>query len=115
MTEAGVDWSFYYHLWDQTAYSDEFRPFFENPNIMYHHWNEVPHRFGLFGVDQEVRPQYFVYQMIGRMGGTRLKANSDVKDIRLLAARGSRGTDRGAFRARYVPRRSEASRRFVRR
>src|SRR3954468_2376011 len=87
MTDAGLDWSFYYHLSDQHARIDEFKPFFANPDIMYHHWNEVPHRFGLFGVNGEVRPQYFVYHMLTKMGSTRLKASGDVKDIRLLAAR----------------------------
>ncbi len=87
MTDAGLDWSFYYHLADQHARIDEFKPFFANPDIMYHHWNEVPHRFGLFGMAGEVRPQYFVYQMLSRMSGTRIKATSDVKDIRLLASR----------------------------
>jgi len=87
MTDAGLDWSFYYHLADQHARIDEFKPFFANPDIMVHHWNEVPHRFALFGVSGEVRPQYFVYQMLTRMPGTRLKATADVKDIRLLASR----------------------------
>src|SRR5204862_75927 len=51
------------------------------------HWNEVPHRFGLFGVSGEVRPQYFVYQMTQQMGSMRIKAAADAKDIRVLAAR----------------------------
>jgi beta-xylosidase len=87
MTDAGLDWSFYYHLTDQHVRLDEFRPFFKDLDIMYHHWNEVPHRFGLFGVGGEVRPQYFVYQMLTRMAATRLRATSDAKDIRLLASR----------------------------
>jgi hypothetical protein len=85
--DAKVDWTFYYHLWDQVCYPSEFKPFFQNPDIMYHHWNEVPHRFGLFGVHQEVRPQYFVYQMLARMGGRRVGAQSDAKDLRVLAGR----------------------------
>jgi len=60
MNDARVDWSFYYHLWDQVGYLKQFEPFFQNPQIMYRHWNEVPHRFALFGVNQEVRPRYFV-------------------------------------------------------
>jgi xylan 1,4-beta-xylosidase len=87
MTDARVDWSFYYHAWDQTCYLDEFRPFFRDPNIMYHHWNEVPHRFGLFGVAGEARPQYFVYQLLTRMRGDRVPAMSDEKDLRTLASR----------------------------
>jgi hypothetical protein len=54
---------------------------------MYRHWNEVPHRFGLFGVGQEVRPQYFVYQLLGRLGGRRVRARSAAEDLRVLAAK----------------------------
>ena len=54
-----------------------FQPFFRDPNIMYHHWNEVPHRFGLFGLNQEVRPQYFVFQLLGKLGSRRLHAACD--------------------------------------
>src|SRR5712692_8617240 len=56
MLEAGLDWSFYYHIWDQCFYPEEFRPFFSEAglNLMHEHWNEVPHRFGLFGVNGEV-------------------------------------------------------------
>jgi hypothetical protein len=87
MTDAGVDGSFYYHLWDQVCSVERFRPFFRDPGIMYHHWNEVPHRFGLFGVGQEVRPQFFVYEMLGRLGGRRVRARSAAEDVRVLAAR----------------------------
>jgi hypothetical protein len=90
MTDAHVDGSFYYHLWDQVCYVEQFRPFFRDPGIMYRHWNEVPHRFGLFGVGQEVRPQYFVYQLLGRLGGRRVRARSAAEDLRALAA-----TERG--------------------
>jgi hypothetical protein len=86
MTEAGVDWSFYYHVWDQVCDPDQFKPFFRNPGIMYRHWNEVPHRFGLFGVGEEVRPQYFVYQLLGRLGGRRVRTRCDAADLRVLAA-----------------------------
>ncbi len=88
--DAKVDWTFYYHAWDQTCYLADFRPFFQDPDIMYHHWNEAPHRFGLFGVDQEVRPQYFVYQFLGLMGDRRIGAAADQKDLRVLA-----GTSKG--------------------
>jgi hypothetical protein len=85
--DAKVDWTFYYHAWDQVAYADEFRPFFERPQIMYHHWNEVPHRFGLFGVEGRVRPQYFAFQMLGRLGDRRLEASATEKGVRVLAGR----------------------------
>jgi hypothetical protein len=87
MTDARVDGSFYYHLWDQTVSVEDFRPFFRDPGIMYRHWNEVPHRFGLFGVGQEVRPQYFVYELLGRLGGRRVRARSSAEGLRVLAAK----------------------------
>ena len=87
MTDAAADWTFYYHLWDQVCHVETFRPFFGDVNIMYRHWNEVPHRFGLFGVDGEARPQYFVYWMLGRLGSQRLGATSSEADLRVLAGR----------------------------
>jgi hypothetical protein len=54
---------------------------------MTQHWNEIPHRFGLFGVDGEVRPQYFVYQLLAQMGDERLAANCAEPDLRILAGR----------------------------
>jgi len=92
MMEAGIDWSFYYHLWDQVCYPEDFQPFFSAKGVaaMVRHWNEIPHRFGLFGVDQEVRPQYFLYRMLHEMGDRRLVAASDHQDLRVLAGSSGR-------------------------
>lgn len=87
MTDAGIGRSFYYHVWDQTNYSLEFEQFFKNPVIMTKHWNEQPHRFGLFGVNEEVRPQYFVYQMLGRMGRDTVRASCQQPGLRVRAVR----------------------------
>lgn len=87
MMEAGIDSSYYYHVWDQTNYGSEFERFFSRPEYMVKHWNEVPHRFGLFGVNEEVRPQYFVYQMLSRMGDDQLSAEFDKPGLRLRAVR----------------------------
>jgi len=89
MLEAGLDWSFYYHLWDQTFYRQPFSSFFSEQGLaaMEEHWNRVPHRFGLFGVSGEVRPQYFLYWMLGRMGETRLAATAPDPAVRVLAAK----------------------------
>src|SRR5207248_11672093 len=91
MSDAGVDMTFYYHFWDQACDPGEFKLFFRDPRIMYHHWNEMPHRFGLFGVGQEVRPQYFVYWMLRRLGDHRVKANCEEKDLYILAGAGEEG------------------------
>ena len=85
--DARVDWTFYYHLNDQVAKWDDFAPFFRDPRIMYHHWNEVPHRFALFDLSGEVRPQYFVFQMLSRMPATRVQGRSDQKDLRVIASK----------------------------
>jgi len=92
MMEAGLDWSFYYHIWDQVCYADDFKPFFSPSGIenMVRHWNEVPHRFGLFGGRGETRPQYFIYQMLKHLGEERIAAHADCQDIRVLAARSHR-------------------------
>lgn len=90
MMEAGLDYSFYYHVWDQVNYVPEFSRFFHDVGIMTKHWNEIPHRFGLFGVEAEVRPQYFVYQMFSRMGDERLTAGCEDNSLRIHAARNSR-------------------------
>jgi len=88
MMDAGLDWSFYYHIWDQTCFHDDFAPFFSKAGValMTRHWNEVPHRLGLFGVDGQVRPQYFVYQMLSRLGDDKLAADSP-EGLRVLAGR----------------------------
>jgi xylan 1,4-beta-xylosidase len=64
MTEAGVDWSFYYHLWDQPWRVDDFRPFFNNLELMSLHWNQMPHR----------------------LGTKRIRATSAAEDVQVLAS-----------------------------
>lgn len=86
---AGLDAAFYYHLWDQVCDPEDFAPFFTEKGVanMVRHWNERPHRFGLFGVGGEVRPQYFVFQMLSRLGETQVAAVSDDRSVRVLAGR----------------------------
>jgi xylan 1,4-beta-xylosidase len=76
-----IDWTFYYHLWDQHCVVPEFTPFFKEPYIMQSHWNEIPHRFGLFGVKSEVRPSYFVYRMLATVGNTEVIAEKHYDDL----------------------------------
>ncbi len=37
-----------------------------------------------------LRPQYFVYQLLGRLGGRRVRARSAAEDLRVLAAKDGR-------------------------
>jgi hypothetical protein len=87
MRRAGLDASFYYHLWDQVCDPEDFAPFFTKAGtaFMVRHWNEIPHRFGLFGVAGEVRPQYFVFRMLARLGGTELSVTSDHPAVHVIA------------------------------
>ena len=93
MRQAGLDWSFYYHLWDQVCYGEDFTPNFSAAGVanMLHHWNEAPHRLGLFGVGEEVRPQYFVYLMLSRLGEKQVAASSNDVGVRVLAGRSPSG------------------------
>jgi xylan 1,4-beta-xylosidase len=87
--DAGLDWSFYYHIWDQVFYADAFRPFFSDYglDLMIEHWNEMPHRFGLFGVDGLARPQYFVYILLEMLGDERLACTVDDPDLHAISGR----------------------------
>jgi hypothetical protein len=89
MHRAGADRSFYYHIWDQICFPGDFEPFFSPRGVanMVRHWNETPHRLGLFGVNGRVRPQYFVYWMIRQLGDRQIAASCEDRDIRVVAAR----------------------------
>lgn len=93
MMDAKLDWSFYYHIWDQVFVSKQFEPFYSDPDIMLTHWNKIPHRFGLFGVCGEVRPTYFFYKMLTMMGEKELETESGADDLRVKAAVDENGTN----------------------
>ncbi len=91
MLQTRLDWSFYFLLWDGCMHPEEFASFFSPEQaraIMYKHWNEAPHRFGLFSESEKARPQYFVYWMLSRMGTERLEIQGEDPDLQALAARG---------------------------
>ena len=85
-----LDWSFYFLLWDGCMHPADFATFFSPADakaIMYKHWNEAPHRFGLFSENGLPRPQYFVYQILSRMGEERLRVTHSTPDLGIAAAR----------------------------
>jgi hypothetical protein len=65
------------------------------------HWNQMPHRLGMIGVAGEVRPQYFVYQMIGRLGTKRVRATSDAEDVQVLASSNQDGAQLSLMLVNY--------------
>ena len=90
--EEQLDESYYYHVWDQVFYDSEFASFFADPYIMQKHWNEVPHRFGMFSVDEQVRPAYFVYRLFRELGSDRLTVTKNPDHIWLCPVRRQDGS-----------------------
>lgn len=88
MENAGVDWTFYYQIWDQVFYKKYFANWFSPQGIenMSKFWDPVP-PFGLFNLEGEARTTYFVYQMLYRMGGTKISTTCADPDIKVLASR----------------------------
>ena len=83
--DEGLDYSFFYHLYDCACYHDEFAPFFQDVEIMNKHWNKVPHRFGMFGQDRRARPHYQLWWLMRGMGDTRLAVQTAQPGFTVLA------------------------------
>lgn len=91
MMETELDWSQYFLIWDCCMHPGEFKTFFSEEGarrVMYKHWNETPHRFGLFSEGEAVRPQYFAYQLLSRMGEEKAETVCSDKDIKAQAVSG---------------------------
>jgi hypothetical protein len=89
MLETDLDWSHHFLIWDNCCYPDQFRSFYSEDalrGVMYKHWNEEPARFGLFSEGQSVRPQYFVFQMLSRMGDEKVAIHCPEPDVHVQAA-----------------------------
>ena len=83
--------SFQYHIYDQFCDPDQFKPFFARYRYMANHWNDEPHRLGLFDMDGRPRPQYFMYSMLYSMAKNEVSAKAENFDnIRILASRDDR-------------------------
>ena len=90
---AGFMNTFQYHLYDQSCDPNDFKPFYARHRYMANHWNDEPHRLGLFDNDGNVRPQYFVYSMLYSMAKNEVAAkvsDSDCDNIKILASNDDR-------------------------
>ncbi|MCB0108140.1 MAG: hypothetical protein KDE53_19595, partial [Caldilineaceae bacterium] len=88
LMKTNLAWSHYFLLWDSCCYPEQFAGFYSPESIrgvMYKHWNETGHRFGLFSEGGAVRPQYFVYQMLSRMGDEQIATTCDATDLHVQA------------------------------
>jgi hypothetical protein len=88
MKEAGLDYSCYYHIRD---YHVSFEPFskFMSPGgtaFMHNWWNRRPQYDGLFDYQNTVRPTYFVFKLLSRLTGERLRPTSSSETVHGLAS-----------------------------
>ncbi len=92
MLDKGLHWSFYYHVSDLVCDPSEFRTFFSDAGIrgMTEHWNEMPHRMGLIGLDGRPRPSYYLLQMLAKLGSERVVV-SGAGDVAAIAGREQEG------------------------
>ncbi len=86
LNETPITGSFQFGMYDQFVNPDDFEQFYSITPFMLRHWNEIPHRFGLFDWDGRVRPQFFVYKLLTAMKGERLPAESGDVDTRVCAS-----------------------------
>lgn len=86
LNETPITGSFQFDMYDEYVDPDDFEQFYTITPFMLQHWNEVPHRFGLFDFDGRVRPQYFVYQMLRDVSGERISAVAHDEPIRTAAS-----------------------------
>jgi len=83
--------TFQYHIVDMHCDLDEFNSWYSIGRYMSKHWNDGPHRLGLFDWAGNPRPQYFMYQMLHQVCGERIAI--DVGDSEFLHATAARTTD----------------------
>ncbi len=78
MKEAGLDYSCYYHIRDYQVDRERFARFFSSKgaSFMARWWNRMPQYDGLFDFQNTVRPAYFAFKLLSRLGGARLPAVS---------------------------------------
>jgi len=88
MKEAGLDYSCYYHIRDYHVSFETFSKFMspEGNIFMAKWWNRRPQWDGLFDYQNNVRPAYFLFKLLSRLTGERLRVHSDADAVHGLAA-----------------------------
>ena len=83
--------TFQYHIYDQFCDPNEFKPFYARHRYMANHWNDEPHRLGLFDSDGKPRPQFFMYSMLYSMAKTEVATKiENYENVRMLASHDDR-------------------------
>jgi xylan 1,4-beta-xylosidase len=79
MKEAGLTYSCFYHIRDYHVERSQFLPFFSpgGASFMASWWNRMPQYSGLFDYQNVMRPDYFTFELLARVTGERLHAESN--------------------------------------
>lgn len=78
MKQAGLDYSCYYHIRDWSVDFEQFKPFMSEPGtaFMARWWDRMPQFDGLFDFQDQVRPAYYAFKLLARLGGEALRVVS---------------------------------------
>ena len=91
MKEGRLDYSCYYHIRDWHVRLEQFSPFMSERGaaFMTRWWNRMPQFDGLFDYENQVRPSYFVFKLLSRVRGERLRLTSDQPSVHGFATHDS--------------------------
>lgn len=78
MKEGGLDYACYYHIRDYHVRPDTFARFTSRSGValMAKWWNQMSQFDGLFDFQDHVRPAYYTFRLLARLGGERLALES---------------------------------------
>jgi len=79
MKASGLTYSCYYHIRDYHLDRDRVAPFFSPGGAAFFAswWNRMPQYSGLFDYQNVMRPAYFTFELLARVTGDRLEADSN--------------------------------------
>ncbi len=89
MLEAGLDLSAYFHIRDYPVAVEEFERFWPRKWVLKLgtvFWERRPIYLGLFDFQNNVRPSYFLFKLLSRLTGSRLRVESDSATVHALAS-----------------------------
>jgi xylan 1,4-beta-xylosidase len=92
LIDGGLDWAFHYTVWDQLLLVDQWAPWYAAVTEIHRNTTGMPIAMGMFGEQEEVRPQYFVYRMLNMLGEQRIQASAETPQLVVQAAKSPGGT-----------------------
>ncbi len=88
LLDVGIDWAFYYHVWDQAIDPEKFSTFLSKASIKRYldMFNMKPLRLGMFDQEAKVRAPFFALQTFARLKGDRVKVEIDDFAVKAIAS-----------------------------